>query len=190
MIYGFKGFKSDRTTHFGDCLEEGKTYSVEGPLKIGFGNDGEGNGYHMCERIADVFRFFQGENVVVATVEGSDENIEFEDRYWGNSGMHVCRSIKVIKYLSREEILDEMSKSTSYENEKFLMTYKLTDAETDDYINHCRGSHRLLGDVMYYQKGDKEFFNKPYDDQKRIISDELNRIDAKKGKAKVIEMKY
>ena len=185
MIYGYKGLKKGNMTHFGDVLEEGVTYSVEGPLKVGLRNGEEGNGYHMCEYLSDVFRFFPNEKPIIAFVEGSDENIEYSDDYYGNLGMHVCRSIKILKILSREEVIDTILDSGEMNIVNYLRTDKLNEEETDKFLDCCRSYPIILEEILYSQKGYKDIFRNRIQ-AKDLIDKQIKRIDEQKGKAKVI----
>ena len=52
-VKGYKAFNKDATNRYGRPFTEGETYRITGELQ--FGNDG--NGFHMCTSLCDVFRY-------------------------------------------------------------------------------------------------------------------------------------
>ena len=63
-VKGYKAFNNDATNRCGKPFTEGETYRVDGEIR--FGN--EGNGFHMCTFLSDVFRYVNAidEEVLVA----------------------------------------------------------------------------------------------------------------------------
>ena len=186
MIRGYKGFYVGGITKYGQQLEVGRDYSVDGPLKVGIHNQ-KGNGFHMCERMEDVFYFFPRENFIIAEVLGSDENIKFDQTYWGLENMYTCRSIRLVRFLTREEMINHMLGLSPHNNTIFIMNFSLTDSETDLFLDRFRGDYKLFSQILFYQKGYKNIYELDADSANRIVKSELKRIDEQKGKSKIIE---
>lgn len=153
-LKGYKAFNSDMTNRYGLPFEVGCTYRVPG--KIHFGNDG--NGFHMCKNICDVFRYFDSESVAVAEVTGRGEYVEFSDEYNGYYDMYAVEEITIDKILSREEILTMMLGANDLFNKKFLMTFALNEEEKQEYLRLYRRNLTMLEWLLYYQFGYKQIF--------------------------------
>ena len=70
-VKGYKAFNKDSTNRYGKPFTEGGTYSIFGKLQ--FGNDG--NGYHMCTSLCDVFRYVNAveDDVLVETIINKED---------------------------------------------------------------------------------------------------------------------
>ena len=105
-VRGYKAFNIDATNRYGKPFTEGETYQVEGEIK--FGNDG--NGYHMCTALSDVFRYVDAteKNVLVAEVTGRGEYAKYDDIYYGYYDMYSFEEITIDRFMTRDEIIEKM----------------------------------------------------------------------------------
>ena len=119
-VKGYKAFNKDSTNRYGKPFTEGETYMVTGDIK--FGNDG--NGFHMCTSLSDVFRYVNAteEEVLVAKVTGRGKKVCVDDDYYGYYDMYACEEITIDKFLSREEVIEEILNASSYQVKKFIVT--------------------------------------------------------------------
>ena len=165
-VKGYKAFNNDKTNRYGLPFVEGETYHMDGP--ISFGNNG--NGFHMCANLSDVFRFFeyQDEEVCVAEVTGSGTIIKYDDEYNGYYDMYSVSQITIDKFLSRKEIIAHMLKDHEFNNQKFLMTFKLTEVEKVRYLKKYRHNEHMLKWLLFYQYG-KDLYKVPYEEGKEQI---------------------
>ena len=150
-IRGYKAFNKDHTNRYGMPFLEGEYYHVDGPIK--FGN--HGNGFHMCVHLSDVFRFFDPENVDVAYVIGSGEYDEGEYDDWDEPyfDMYSVSDIHIEKFLSREEIIDIISRSSSSDIVKFFATFNPTKEEAIKIVFNNRNKlnyARAVEAYLYY----------------------------------------
>ena len=159
VVKGYKAFNLDKTNRYQRPFVEGETYRTEGLIK--FGNDG--NGFHMCKNLADVFRYFDSENVVVAEVEGRGNYDLYEDDYYGYYDMYAFEEITINRFLSREEILTTILSRPSYDVIKFLMTFKLRSDETKLFYDKFIEDHNVLKALAYYQLGERDVYKKSLD---------------------------
>ena len=135
-VKGYKAFNVDKTNRYGKPFKEGETYRAHG--EISFGNDG--NGFHMCTSLSDVFRYFEyplGE-ACVAEVIGRGKCLEFNDEYYGYYEMYAVEEITITHFMERKEIIARMLKDHDFNNRKFLMTLKLTEHEKKQYLKLYR----------------------------------------------------
>ncbi len=153
-IKGYKAFNGNHTNRYGMPFLEGRDYHVDGP--ISFGNNG--NGFHMCVHLSDVFRFFAPNDITVAEVVGSGEIQEGSMDDWVESyfDMYSVSDIHISKFLSREEIIEKMANASSSDIIKFFATFKVSEEEAlrvlrgnVDKYNH----NRALMAYLYYVKG-------------------------------------
>ncbi len=154
IITGYKGFNSDKTNHYGMPFEEGKFYKTKGDIK--FGNNG--NGFHFCTHLADVFRYFD-DDVIVAKVIGFGKNDCYNDEYYGYYDMYASANLYIEKFLTREEIINIMLESSHDDIKKFLITFKLNLEEKKLFWKQFYDHKDLINTILYYQDGDKDIFN-------------------------------
>lgn len=156
-MIGYKGFNAGLINRYGRKFEEGKAYSLDG--EISFGNNG--NGFHFCLNLCDVFRYFdpnEGVEVAVVSTEDKDKDIVYyEDEYNGYYDMYVCRNLKIEKVLTREEVVDLILKSPSEGKIKFIRTSLLSLEECNKFIGSDNEVNKAL---KYYQFGDKEIYKR------------------------------
>ena len=155
-VKGYKAFNLDKTNRYQRPFVEGETYRTEGLIK--FGNDG--NGFHMCKNLADVFRYFDSENVVVAEVEGKGNYDLYEDEYYGYYDMFASSEYKIIRVMSREEIVREVLTSKNiFRQKRLLERMRLTEEQ----LKLFKGLSEELDDVIsYYQYHDTEVYQRKY----------------------------
>jgi hypothetical protein len=149
-VNGYKCFNKDKTNRYGMPFEEGKTYTVDGPIV--FGNDG--NGYHMATHLSDVFRYFdtENDNFTVAKVTGMDECVAFDDDYNAYYDMYACKTIRINHFMSREEIIDEMLKcNIPYQLTNFFRTFYLTYEEKVLFARKFRNNAEVIKSLLFYQ---------------------------------------
>lgn len=168
-IMGYKAFNKNRTNRYGKTFEEGKAYHIDGP--ISFGNNG--NGFHMCTHLSDVFRYFDPRDIDVAFVIGSGRYVLSEDETWAEPyyGMYSVSDIQIKKFLTREEIIDIISKSSSSDVVKFFATFNPTDEEAIQILkgNKIQFDHeKALAAYLYYFKG-INVYGLDYDDRTRVL---------------------
>ncbi|MBQ3511466.1 MAG: hypothetical protein IJA30_04130 [Bacilli bacterium] len=154
---GYKAFNADLTNRYGVPFIEGGSYSVTGPAV--FGN--QGNGFHFCERLEDTLRYFNAmdEDIKIALVEGSGEMVEANDEYYGYYDMFSATELKVIRVLSRSEIVDMFGSAPGFRTVRFVQGFKLTDAEKAWLKFKHIDNTDVLKAIDYYQDGDKEAYS-------------------------------
>ena len=168
-IKGFKAFNKDHTNRYGVPFEEGKSYHVDGP--ISFGNDG--NGFHMCTHLSDVFRYFDPENVDVAEVIGSGEYVVEDIEDWSEPylDMYAVSDMYIEKFLTREEVVNKMMNASSSDIIKFMATAKPTKKEALQLVwgNRDKFNHdKVLLAYMYYIEK-INIYESGYEERERIL---------------------
>ena len=89
---GYKAFNNDMTTNHGDntVYEVGKTYTVEGEIKICE------NGYHFCKKCADVYDYYDKPcRICEVSVTGAVQT---------QRNKSVGRKLKILRELTADEI--------------------------------------------------------------------------------------
>ena len=161
-VKGYKAFNIDATNRYGKPFTEGETYRVTGEIK--FGNDG--NGFHMCTALSDVFRYFNStiEGVMVAEVTGRGKKVCFDDNYYGYYDMYACEEITIDKFLSRKEVIDNMLESPSHEVKKFFATCKISEEEAIKFVKKFRKDTEVIKALLYYHFGIEEIYKQSSDE--------------------------
>lgn len=161
MIKGYKAFNKDKTNRYGIPFECGQVYSVEGPIK--FGNDG--NGFHMCSSISDVFRYFDASDVnnyVIGEVYGFGDFKAYDDEYEGYYDMFAVRHLFIKKFLNRDEIFEMIKNMNEWQIIKVIKTSKLLSEEIEYIKNKFAGNITVICALLYYQLGRKDIYEKYY----------------------------
>ena len=72
--------------------------------------------------------------------------------------MYVCENMRIIRTISRKEII-EMAK-TLWENRlyNFIRTFNLTDEEAKEIETVSKGKQKILKDIDYYHNGNKNAY--------------------------------
>lgn len=159
-VKGYKAFNNDATNRCGKPFTEGETYRVDGEIR--FGN--EGNGFHMCTFLSDVFRYVNAidEEVLVAEVTGRGKHAQYDDTYYGYYDMYSFEEMTIDRFISREEVIDKMLNSSSPEVIKFLMTFKLNETEKILFARKFRGEPNVIKALLYYQFGCTEVYKSEF----------------------------
>lgn len=156
QIVGYKAFNNDKTNRYKKAFELNKIYRVTGDIKFGVC----GNGYHLCTNICDVFRYFKKSlNINVALVVGSGKYDVFNDEYYGYYNMYATEYIKIIRFLSREEIINKVINSAENDIIKFIVTSKMSENEIKLFINLFKCNIQILKYILYYQLMQEDVFN-------------------------------
>ncbi|MGP1530018.1 MAG: DUF7666 domain-containing protein [Treponema sp.] len=91
-MIGYKGFEQDLTCR-GFQFEVGKEYEEKGEIALCE------RGFHFCPRLIDVDKWYSLKKSRVCEIEASGTIIDSSD------GKSVCSSIKIMRELSKEEVL-------------------------------------------------------------------------------------
>ena len=125
FVIGYKGFNKDFTNRYGNKFEIGKVYHADGEIK--WGNNG--NGFHLCTNVEDCFRYVDPDTSVITEVIGFGKMKEYDDEYYGYYDMYVCENLRIVRVISREEIISMMLYTYADRRNRFIRDYNLTEAE-------------------------------------------------------------
>ena len=157
IINGYKAFNSDLTNNYGKKFTEGYVYHVSGDVSFGV----KGNGFHFCKRMEDTFRYINDDNKLVAEVTGFGNIKEGFDNYNEYYDMYSASSIKINRFLSREEVLNYVMHANEFAVIRFIVTgFKLTDEEISLFRNIFSDSLLINNYLDYYYLHDKDIFKK------------------------------
>lgn len=170
IIFGYKCFNKGLINRYGYQFEVGKTYHTDGIIKYG----NHGNGYHIAKRLEDTLKFFTkddeygniilNEDIDIVYVRCYGEYDEIPDNYEfdyaGDYDMYACEYMKIIKILTRDEILEYALSISSEQLKRFLMYFKLTEEEKVLFKEKYQNDNYILNYIAYYQDGNKEMFTK------------------------------
>ena len=180
-MLGYKAFNEDGTNRYGKVFEIGESYHVDGDILARFGKDG--NGFYYCTKLADVFRFFAPDDVKVGVVEASGEIDSTIDEYYYYE-IFACSDIKVIKYLTREEILNTIISEGRYSIDKAIATYNFIPEEKDILLDNSRGDYSLACSILWYCYDKKDIFQLDLDTRNRVVDFEYQKLDERLNKKK------
>lgn len=159
LVIGYKGFNSDFTNRYGDKFEVGKVYDAGEEIKWG----NQGNGFHLCTHIEDCFRYVDSETSIMTEVIGFGNVQKYDDSYYGYFDMYVVQYLKIIRVISRKEIIEIAKTLPDNRLERFIQTYELNDDETDEIMETSYGKTKVLKALQYYHFGDKGVYRRNLD---------------------------
>ena len=154
FIIGYKAFNSNFTNRSGYKFKVGEIYHVDDAIK--WGNNG--NGFHICTNFEECFRYVDSNNFILTEVIGFGKILKYDDEYYGYFDMYVCENMRIVRIISRKEII-EMSK-TLWEDRfyNFIRTFNLTDDEAKEIEEVSKGKQKILKDIDYYHYGNKNAY--------------------------------
>ena len=155
MITGFKSFLPGHKSIDGKEYEVNKIYHQDGDIIFGK------RGFHLCKNLEDTFMYcpFMDKNISVGLVNAWGHIITRDDEYRGCYDMYVASSMKIERFLDREEIIERAKKFVDFQLIKFLSRYPLTEEE----IRLFEGKYYITDlYIDYYQRGIKEAFELDY----------------------------
>lgn len=155
-VMGYKAFNKDLTNRYGKKFEVGKIYVAPGIIKFGT----YGNGFHLCKNIEDTFRYFDSNDMTICKVVGSGKMEEGIDHYNGFYDMYVAEKIKILKELSRLDIIQEGLKLNEIRAERFVSLFNLTKEEIILFKEYFKKYINVLDAISYYQEKDKYIYHK------------------------------
>ena len=158
MIIGYKCFNKGLINRYGTQFEIGQIYQVKG--EISFGN--KGNGFHICINLEDTLRYFDGmnEEIDICIVQCFGNTVRRDDEYNGYYDMYSCEYMRIIKKLTREEIIFYGLNLTENRAIRFISLYKLTESEKKLFQEKFQNYQIVLDYIEYYQNNHKDIFKR------------------------------
>ena len=158
MIFGYKCFNKGLTNRYGYKFEVGKEYIRTGEIK--FGNNG--NGFHFCKNIEDTFRYFNAmeEEIEVCLVIGDGACEKYEDTYNEYYDLYSVEKLKIVKVLTREEIINIGINLDEIRVKRFIQGFKLNSQEIELFKDKFQNNISVINVILYYQDKDKEVYKR------------------------------
>ena len=125
FIIGYKALNEDFTNRYGTKYEIGTIYQALGEVK--WGNNG--NGFHLCTHIEDCYRYVDANDSIMTEVIGFGNMKKYDDEYYGYYDMYVCEYMRIIRVISREEIINMMLNTYAERKNRFIRDFNLTEDE-------------------------------------------------------------
>lgn len=150
-MIGYKLFNKDLTNQYGNKFEVGVKYKLSGDIAFGT----NGYGFHFASNLEDTLRYGELDilnvNSVIGLVEASGEILTRDDEYYGYYDLHCSSEIKILKVLSREEVLAEADKMYPERLARFIQGYKLNEEELEYFRTKFNNNYVVNNAIDYYQ---------------------------------------
>lgn len=159
---GFKAFNSNMENQYGMKFEEGKTYSIPEDMNLTKGP--LGTGFHYTPYLEDTLRYVDGmsKDIYIARITAKKEIITFDDEYNGYYDISATRELTIEHILTRKEIINYMLHRPIPAIIRFIGGFKLTKEEIAIIKENFNNNLNLSLAIEYYQKNNKEVYNKIY----------------------------
>lgn len=155
-MFGYKVFYKGLIDSFGNKHTIGAKYKLDGEVKW------SQNGFHFCKRPEDTLRNFDDFNneLEIALIQASGNIIGYDDEYYGYYDMFASSEYKIIRVMSREEIVREVLNSKNiFRQKRLLERMRLTEEQ----LKLFKGLSEELDDIIsYYQYHDTEVYQRKY----------------------------
>lgn len=155
-MFGYKVFYKGLIDSFGNKHTIGRKYKLDGEVKW------SQNGFHFCKRPEDTLRNFDDFNnkLEIALIQASGNIVEYDDEYYGYYDMFASSEYKIIRVMSREEIVREVLTSKNiFRQKRLLERMRLTEEQ----LKLFKGLSEELDDIIsYYQYHDTEVYQRKY----------------------------
>ena len=170
-IIGYKSLDENYKEIRGNILEEGKCYHARGEIIYGNG----GNGYHFAKNLEDTLRFQLKDNdhltkPNIAKVIGFGNIVNSSDEYYGYYDLYVAENIKILKYLTNDEIINYALNLREDRMLRFVSLYRLNNDEIKLFKNKYLSVDLAL---LYYQMNVintyELFLSGNYDKVKKLV---------------------
>lgn len=162
-IIGYKALDKNGCNIHGLKFIPGFNYHCDKPIQFG----PHGNGFHFAKRLEDTLRYVESDQILrkplIAKVIGYGKIKEGFDEYNGYYDLYSAENIKIVKYLSRDDIIKYASylyyKKFEKRLERFVSLYKLSENE----IKLFEGKYICVDlAIKYYQKNNKSAYDHFY----------------------------
>ena len=154
-MIGYKAFDYDLVNRYGMKFDLNVEYSLSGELK--FGNNG--NGFHFCTNLEDTLRYVDGANAIIVMVEALGNLKQYDDEYNGYYDMFVTNKIKIIKVLTKEDILKYMFKLPEFRMIRLISSYFQFSEEDLQMLEMLyQNNDGIIKAIKYYQRNDKDAY--------------------------------
>ena len=152
-MLGFKAFDDDLINRYGQKFELEKEYILDGEIKFG------SRGFHFCTNLEDTLRYVDGTSAIITIVESLGNLQKYDDEYNGYYDMFVTNKIKIIKVLTKEDILKYMFKLPEFRIIRLISLY--FQFSEDDlqmlemlYLNN----DNVMKAIRYYQRNELDAY--------------------------------
>ena len=151
--YGYKAFNPGLQNQFGEKYVIGQVYSLDNGVNF------QKNGFHFCENLEDVLRYYDGfnEEIDICEVVGFGNVDSYYDDY-NEYQVYVSDHMQILKVLSRDEIIKYASNLNDLRLCRFISGFALNEDEMN-YLIENRGM-QVQKYIQYYQLGDKNAFRR------------------------------
>ena len=154
-MIGYKAFDYDLVNTYGMKFDLNVEYSLSGELK--FGNNG--NGFHFCTNLEDTLRYVDGANAIIVMVEALGNLKQYDDEYNGYYDMFVTNKIKIIKVLTKEDILKYKFKLPEFRMIRLISSYFQFSEEDLQMLEMLyQNNDSIIKAIRYYQRNELDAY--------------------------------
>lgn len=152
-MLGYKAFDENLINRYGKEFELEKEYTIDGEIKFG------SRGFHFCTNLEDTLRYVDGSNAVIAIVESLGDLQKYDDEYNGYYDMFVTNKIKIIKVLTKEDILKYMFKLPEFRIIRLISSYFQFNEEDLQLLEMLYSNNdNIMKAIRYYQRNDLDAY--------------------------------
>lgn len=151
-IIGYKAYNKGLINQFNEHFEVGKEYTIPKETKW------QNSGFHFSKNMEDVLRYYNGfDDIDICVVMGYGNIRSCYDSYYDYE-TYLADNIKIIRVLTRQEIIDYARQLPEDRLCRFITGYKLTDDEREYF--YLNSSDKVKRFIRYYQLGEKDAFSR------------------------------
>lgn len=148
-IHGYKAFASNGTNIALEIMPPGD-YHYDGVVKY------SKTGYHFAKRLEDTIRYSGTGSPIIAEVIGSGIIDEGSDDYYGYYDIYSASDIRIVRYLTRTEIIEYALNLKDHRLKRFIVNFELTNEELDMFIQENSSLKQTIKDYELRAKVKKK----------------------------------
>ena len=152
-MLGFKAFDDDLINRYGQKFELEKEYIMDGEIKFG------SRGFHFCTNLEDTLRYVDGTSAIITIVESLGNLQKYDDEYNGYYDMFVTNKIKIIKVLTKDDILKYMFKLPEFRIIRLISSYFQFNEEDLQMLEMLyQNNDSIIKAIRYYQRNELDAY--------------------------------
>ena len=152
-MLGYKAFDENLINRYGKEFELEKEYTIDGEIKFG------SRGFHFCTNLEDTLRYVDGTSAIITIVESLGNLQKYDDEYNGYYDMFVTNKIKIIKVLTKKDILKYMFKLPEFRIIRLISSYFQFSEEDLQMLEMLYlNNENIMKAIRYYQRNELDTY--------------------------------
>ncbi len=143
MNIKYKAFNLDLTNRYDNTYKLNKWYSNDEPA------------FFFATNFEDCFRYYDSNNSLLCEIEIDGDTEYINDEYYGMYDIGKTSAFKIVKILSREEIINMATSLSIHRKKNFIKCFELIDDEIEYFKKFIKNNSELINFEYKYSNKKK-----------------------------------